>query len=85
MNHLAGKVVAITGGGTGIGAGIAKGLAVEGCKVTVGGRRAEPLETLGGMAPDGSSLLEAQDEEYLGSSTSSVMATLDVSSGASAS
>ncbi len=46
MDSLAGKVVAITGGGTGIGAGIAKGLAEAGCKVTVGGRREEPLQAL---------------------------------------
>ncbi len=46
MIDLAGKVVAITGGGTGIGAGIARGLAEAGCKVTVGGRRLEPLEQL---------------------------------------
>jgi len=46
VNQLAGKVVAITGGGTGIGAGIAKGLAEAGCKVTVGGRRIAPLQTL---------------------------------------
>ncbi len=46
MSQLADKVVAITGGGTGIGAGIARGLAEAGCKVTVGGRRVEPLETL---------------------------------------
>lgn len=46
MSQLAGKIVAITGGGTGIGAGIAKGLAAAGCKVTVGGRRVEPLESL---------------------------------------
>lgn len=39
-------MVAITGGGTGIGAGIAKGLAAEGCKVTVGGRRLETLQSL---------------------------------------
>jgi NADP-dependent 3-hydroxy acid dehydrogenase YdfG len=46
VSQLAGKIVAITGGGTGIGAGIAKGLAAAGCKVTVGGRRVEPLESL---------------------------------------
>ena len=48
MSQLAGKVVAITGGGTGIGAGIARGLAEAGCKVTVGGRRLEPLVALAG-------------------------------------
>ncbi len=48
MSQLAGKIVAITGGGTGIGAGIAKGLAEAGCKVTVGGRRIEPLTALAG-------------------------------------
>ena len=46
MSEIAGKVVAITGGGTGIGAGIARGLAEAGCKVTVGGRRLDPLKTL---------------------------------------
>ncbi|MEM1068516.1 MAG: SDR family NAD(P)-dependent oxidoreductase [Planctomycetota bacterium] len=46
MSSLADKVVAVTGGGTGIGAGIAKSLAAAGCKVTVGGRRVEPLTEL---------------------------------------
>lgn len=46
MTQLAGKVVAVTGGGTGIGAGIARGLAETGCQVVVGGRRTEPLEKL---------------------------------------
>ncbi len=46
MSQLEGKIVAITGGGTGIGAGIASALAQAGCRVTVGGRRAEPLEAL---------------------------------------
>ncbi len=46
MSELAGKVVAITGGGTGIGAGIAISLAAEGCQVTVGGRRLEPLQSV---------------------------------------
>ncbi|MEM9368049.1 MAG: SDR family oxidoreductase [Planctomycetota bacterium] len=43
---LEGKVVAITGGGTGIGAGIAKVLAESGAKVTIGGRRAETLQAV---------------------------------------
>ena len=38
--------MAITGGGTGIGAGIAKELAIAGAKVSVGGRREAPLRTL---------------------------------------
>ena len=46
VNQLAGKIVAITGGGTGIGASIATSLAQAGCRVTVGGRRMEPLESL---------------------------------------
>ena len=51
MSDLAGKVVAVTGGGTGIGAGIAKALAEEGCKVTIGGRRIEPLNELASAIP----------------------------------
>ncbi len=46
MIDLSGKVVAITGGGTGIGAGIARGLASAGCLVFIGGRRIEPLNEL---------------------------------------
>ncbi|MGV3484308.1 MAG: SDR family oxidoreductase [Planctomycetaceae bacterium] len=46
MTDLSNKVVAITGGGTGIGAGIAKDLALAGCRVIVGGRREEPLQKL---------------------------------------
>lgn len=43
---IAGKIVAVVGGGTGIGAGIARELAMAGANVTVGGRRAEPLQEL---------------------------------------
>ena len=46
MNQLPGKKVAVIGGGTGIGAGIARELAMAGATVTVGGRRREPLEAL---------------------------------------
>lgn len=46
MSQLSGKVVAITGGGTGIGAEIARGLAEAGCRVIVGGRRVQPLRDL---------------------------------------
>ncbi len=41
---LNGKIVAITGGGTGIGAGLARGLAAAGANVTIGGRRSQPLQ-----------------------------------------
>jgi NAD(P)-dependent dehydrogenase (short-subunit alcohol dehydrogenase family) len=42
--RLAGKTALVTGGGTGIGKGIALGLAAEGCQVAIAGRRPEHLE-----------------------------------------
>jgi NAD(P)-dependent dehydrogenase (short-subunit alcohol dehydrogenase family) len=41
--RLSGKTAIVTGGGTGIGAGCALGLAREGCRVLIAGRRAEKL------------------------------------------
>ncbi|QAY58891.1 SDR family oxidoreductase [Microbacterium protaetiae] len=43
-NGCAGRVVVITGGGTGIGAAVAERYAAEGAHVVVVGRRREPLE-----------------------------------------
>jgi NADP-dependent 3-hydroxy acid dehydrogenase YdfG len=46
LSLLKGKVVAITGGGSGIGAGIANSLAMAGCRVTIGGRRMQTLQAI---------------------------------------
>jgi len=40
---LAGKTAVVTGGATGIGLGIAQGLAAQGCRVALAGRREEKL------------------------------------------
>jgi len=45
-NRLAGRHALITGGGTGIGAATAHQLAAVGAKITVTGRRREPLEVI---------------------------------------
>lgn len=46
MTALAGRHALVTGGGTGIGAAIARGLAGAGATVTVCGRRLQPLQEL---------------------------------------
>lgn len=46
MTGLAGKHAIVTGGGTGVGAAIARALADAGARVTITGRREEPLAAL---------------------------------------
>ena len=46
MRNLSGKVVWITGAGTGIGAAGAEALAAAGCQVVLSGRRVEPLDEI---------------------------------------
>jgi NAD(P)-dependent dehydrogenase (short-subunit alcohol dehydrogenase family) len=46
MGALAGRHALVTGGGTGIGAAIARGLAGAGATVTICGRRRQPLQAL---------------------------------------
>ena len=49
MGWADGRHALITGGGTGIGAATARALAAEGAKVTLLGRRREPLEVVAGQ------------------------------------
>ncbi|WP_283176615.1 SDR family NAD(P)-dependent oxidoreductase [Gemmobacter sp. 24YEA27] len=57
MTDLTGKRVLITGGGTGVGADLARGFAAKGAEVVICGRRLAPLEAVAG--PIGARALQA--------------------------
>ncbi len=56
MADLHGRVALVTGGGTGIGAAVARRLVHDGARVLVVGRRAGALERVVGTLPEGSAL-----------------------------
>jgi NAD(P)-dependent dehydrogenase (short-subunit alcohol dehydrogenase family) len=66
MTFLAGKHALVTGGGSGIGASIAKTLARSGAQVTIAGRRKEVLEQTAASAANMSAIVaDVTDEESI--------------------
>ena len=86
MEKLSGKVAIITGGGTGIGQGVALMLSGEGCRVVLSGRRKAPLEEVlekisaqGGEGLGGEGdVSEASDVDRLVSAAQDTFGQIDI-------
>ena len=75
--HLNGKIALITGGGSGIGAAIAKRFVMEGAKVVITGRRKEALADTVANLPDGAVLPFAGDVRNPDEAKAMVEATIE--------
>jgi meso-butanediol dehydrogenase/(S,S)-butanediol dehydrogenase/diacetyl reductase len=65
MERFIGKVVIVTGAGSGIGEGTAKRFAAEGASVVLAGRTKSKLERVAASLPDGKSLVRVTDVSRL--------------------
>jgi meso-butanediol dehydrogenase/(S,S)-butanediol dehydrogenase/diacetyl reductase len=74
---LKGKVALITGGGSGIGASIARRFVKEGARICICGRRQEMLDKVAGSLPAGSVLTCAGDVTKPADAEKMVKATMD--------